>query len=114
MLSYDLEGQFGGQSIGAAIYVGLPTLSDPISDLRMLNALAYHLPGDPGRARLFVSYLFALHSVWAFAVAGLWLRVWLVPNKQRVAVAALATAVLLVIGGFRLSSAVVLDPAFKE
>ena len=75
----------------------------------MINATAVHLPTELGGTRLFISYLFALHSVWAFAVAGLWIRVWYAPENPRIALAALATAVLLVIEGMRLSSAVVLD-----
>jgi len=75
----------------------------------MINTVVCHFPIDAGRARAFISYLFALHSLWAFAAAGLWVRVWLMPDARRVALAALATAALLMIAGLRLSSAVVLQ-----
>ena len=70
--------------------------------------LAHYSPAGADEVGSFMAYLFALHSLSAFAVAGLWIRVWLAPKSGRVSLAALATAILLAISGFRLASAIVL------
>jgi uncharacterized membrane protein len=74
----------------------------------MLESIFALLPHNVGTVGWLMAYLFALHSLSAFAVAGLWFRVWLAPGADRIAVAALATAVLLAISGARLAFAVVL------
>lgn len=71
--------------------------------------LAHFSPAGAGEVGSLMPYLFALHSLSAFAVAGLWVRVWLTPEYQRLSLAALATAILLAISGFRLASAIVLQ-----
>ena len=74
----------------------------------MLNPIFALLPQDVGAAGLFMAYLFALHSLSAFVAAGLWVRVWRLPEARRIEIAALASAVVLLLSGARLASAVIL------
>lgn len=74
----------------------------------MLDDFVELLPRELGAAGMIMAYLFALQALSAFCVAGLWIRVWRVPAVERLALAALATAVLLLISAIRLSTAVIL------
>lgn len=100
----------GQPRMPAGRVTGYPTQQS--QQKKMLESIFALLPRDMGSAGLFMAYLFALQSLSALTVAGLWFRVWLEPGPDRIALAALASAVLLAISGARLASAVVLRSGF--
>ena len=74
----------------------------------MLDLIFALFPHDIGAAGLFMAYLFAFQSLSAFVAAGLWVRVWSLPDCRRIGIAALASAIVLILSGARLASAVIL------